>query len=386
VTVAPGSIHHFVFTTPRPAPKEKVLTPIPITLDALDLFDNPSTFTGDANIMDYTGDIYEAPPSGTGAGDTTVTFAAGQYSGNVIVPTAISNNVITVSFGPYSGISTAFDVIENNVIVRLYNDTAPKVAFAGDRIAMFEIEMENPNTIDYEDIELTSIEFAIENNKNGQAETAAPASLISSIEIWDITGGTEVFVAQNTNPNTTKQPIAVAMPNWIVPKPPGPPLPIIQLKVFVTIRSDLSQADVPNIQLRIADVFGTYEPSGAPVDPTNDSYDSIKRPENYIRSSITNIKEEGAGAAYNFPNPFSPKKQPTTIVYSSSSTGQTNIKIFTITGRLVRTLTDNANIGSNEVDWDGKNGKGQIVRNGVYVAVIMPPGGAKQMVKIAVIK
>jgi hypothetical protein len=37
------------------------------------------------------------------------------------------------------------------------------------------------------------------------------------------------------------------------------------------------------------------------------------------------------------------------------------------------------------VVWDGKNGKGQVVRNGVYVAIIKA-GGAKMTVKIAVIK
>jgi len=42
--------------------------------------------------------------------------------------------------------------------------------------------------------------------------------------------------------------------------------------------------------------------------------------------------------------------------------------------------------GSNEVIWDGKNGRGSVVRNGVYVAVIMTQNGSKQMVKIAVVK
>jgi hypothetical protein len=124
---------------------------------------------------------------------------------------------------------------------------------------------------------------------------------------------------------------------------------------------------------------------GTPLFPTNGSFASILLPENYVRSGLTNIREEGK-EAFNYPNPFSPKEQPTTLVYFSSTAGQANIKIFTITGRLVRMLTDNANPGSNEVDWDGKNGKGQMVRNGVYVAIIMPPGGSKQMVKIAVVK
>jgi hypothetical protein len=43
-------------------------------------------------------------------------------------------------------------------------------------------------------------------------------------------------------------------------------------------------------------------------------------------------------------------------------------------------------VGSNEVLWDGKNGNGQVVRNGLYVAIIMPPAGGKQVVKIAVVK
>jgi len=389
VTVAPGSIDHFVFTT-QPDPVEKVFTNITISVDALDIFDNISNFNGAANISDYTGTIYEAPPSGTGAGDTTINFVAGQYSGDVVIQSAIVNDVISVSFGIVTGISAAFDVIENNVIVRLYNDIAPKVAFAGDRIAMFEIEMENPDTITFQNIELTSIEFAIENSKDGQAVMAVPADLISSIEIMDITtfdpGPT---VGLETAPNTTLQPIPVDVsgpPPVTITAPPGPPLPIIRLRVYVTLKTDLSQADVANIQLRVADVFGTYVPSLAPVDPTNDSYESIKLPENYIRSSLTNIREEGADAAYNYPNPFNPRKQTTNIVYYSSSSGQTTIKIFTITGRLVRTLTDAATPDSNEVTWDGKNGRGQIVRNGVYVAVILPPGGSKQMVKIAVVK
>jgi len=73
-------------------------------------------------------------------------------------------------------------------------------------------------------------------------------------------------------------------------------------------------------------------------------------------------------------------------VFYSPVNSQTTIKIFTLTGRLVKTFNVSAVQGSNEVVWDGKNGRGQVVRNGVYVAVIMTQNGAKQMVKIAVVK
>ena len=113
----------------------------------------------------------------------------------------------------------------------------------------------------------------------------------------------------------------------------------------------------------------------------------ITDPDGFIYSGITNISTDPAASAYNYPNPFNPHRQPTSIVFSSNSTGTTTIKIFTITGKIVRTITDNNTVvGSNEVQWDGKNGRRQTVRNGVYVAVIMPPDGSKYSVKIAVVK
>ena len=68
--------------------------------------------------------------------------------------------------------------------------------------------------------------------------------------------------------------------------------------------------------------------------------------------------------------------------------GSVYIKIYTITGRLVRDLSLRTAQpkGSIEVEWDGKNGRGQVVRNGVYVAVIRLKNGRKMMVKIAVVK
>ena len=381
MTVAPGALDHFVFTT-QPAPVEKVLTNITIALDALDIFDNISNFAGAATISDDTGTIYE---SAGGPGDTTINFAAGQYSGDVVVQLPISNNRIEVTSGAISVNSSVFDVIPNNVIVRLDNDTAPKVALAGERIAMFDIEMENPDTTG-QDLNLSSMEFFIENSKNGQAITAVPASLISNIEIYDITAGPEVFVGQNTTPNTTPQPIAVNTPVMIPASPPAPSATVL-LRVYVTLRTDLSQADVANIQLRIADVIGTFVgPPPAPASPTNDSFESIKLPENYIRSGVTNIKEEAAKAAFNYSNPFNPRRQSTTISFYNTGTKAT-VKIYTITGKLVRDLTKDTpqTSGSVEVQWDGKNGRGQVVRNGVYVAVITADG-TRMMVKIAVVK
>jgi len=149
------------------------------------------------------------------------------------------------------------------------------------------------------------------------------------------------------------------------------------VRISVKLKSDLSAAVINNIMLRIGDVNGEFNTTPAvPVDPS----------EHYVRSGLTNIKSGQNKAAYNYPNPFNPRNRTTNIVfYSPAADGSASIKIFTITGRLVKKLSVNAQAGSNEVEWDGKNGRGQVVRNGVYVAVIQT-GGSKMMVKIAVVK
>ena len=155
--------------------------------------------------------------------------------------------------------------------------------------------------------------------------------------------------------------------------------------ITIDVASDISNAVIPNIQLRLADVNGLR--TGGPILPVNlDNGELLSAPDGFIRSNITKISVSRDEASYNYPNPFNPTKQQTNIVYYSNNQGTTTIKILTITGRIVRTISDATEIGSNEALWDGKNGRGQIVRNGVYVAIIMTPDGSKQTVKIAVVK
>jgi flagellar hook assembly protein FlgD len=76
----------------------------------------------------------------------------------------------------------------------------------------------------------------------------------------------------------------------------------------------------------------------------------------------------------NWPNPFDPNKERTKIRYRlGREPNSVTIKIYDITGALVRELdgTTNPEGGSvgnkyNDVEWDGRNGRGDIVLNGVY--------------------
>ncbi|MCH7548763.1 MAG: T9SS type A sorting domain-containing protein, partial [Candidatus Krumholzibacteriota bacterium] len=94
--------------------------------------------------------------------------------------------------------------------------------------------------------------------------------------------------------------------------------------------------------------------------------------------------------AHNYPNPFRAGSQSTRIAYFLDSSTSVSIKVYTITGELVyeesipvgdpRTAT-----GARETPWDGRNTKGEVIRNGVYVCVITA-GSKSTKFRIAVAK
>jgi len=99
----------------------------------------------------------------------------------------------------------------------------------------------------------------------------------------------------------------------------------------------------------------------------------------------------------NWPNPFDPNSEKTKIRYRlGREPDSVTIRIYDITGALVREMdgTCNAEGASiwnkyNDVEWDGRNGRGDIVLNGVYPFEVIVEGGNKTVSgrgKIVVLK
>jgi 1,4-alpha-glucan branching enzyme len=66
----------------------------------------------------------------------------------------------------------------------------------------------------------------------------------------------------------------------------------------------------------------------------------------------------------NYPNPFNPV---TTIRFSLAESGQASLRIYDVSGRLVRSLVDDTvDGGMHEVLWDGTNNRGDRTASGVY--------------------
>jgi hypothetical protein len=93
---------------------------------------------------------------------------------------------------------------------------------------------------------------------------------------------------------------------------------------------------------------------------------------------------------HNYPNPFRAGSQNTRIAYFLDNPGGVNVRIFALDGSLVYEESipagdSRAQRGPQETTWDGRNGNGDVVRNGVYVCVV-DAGGRSAKFRIAVAK
>ncbi|MFH2202830.1 MAG: FG-GAP-like repeat-containing protein [Elusimicrobiota bacterium] len=92
---------------------------------------------------------------------------------------------------------------------------------------------------------------------------------------------------------------------------------------------------------------------------------------------------ESISQVSSYPNPFDSRKEKATIHYSLGTTSEVSIEIYSVYGRLVRSLSGTGNPGSNEVVWDGTDDGGAKVSMGIYLAVV-EVGGEKTILKIGV--
>ena len=91
---------------------------------------------------------------------------------------------------------------------------------------------------------------------------------------------------------------------------------------------------------------------------------------------------------HNYPNPFRAGRDVTRIAYVLDRPSEVTVRIYTLTGALVWETTiragdPGATAGAHEVEWDGRNMRGVVVRNGLYVCQVSA-GGRSARFRIAV--
>jgi flagellar hook assembly protein FlgD len=86
----------------------------------------------------------------------------------------------------------------------------------------------------------------------------------------------------------------------------------------------------------------------------------------------------------NRPNPFNPE---TVIPYSLSAPGRVAVRIYDVTGRMVRTLIDAVQpAGIHAARWNGAVDSGKRSASGVYFYVITYPDGHTSSKKMAILR
>ncbi len=106
--------------------------------------------------------------------------------------------------------------------------------------------------------------------------------------------------------------------------------------------------------------------------------------------TITNlVKEE---KILNYPNPFDPNQESTSIQWYLSMDSAVDITIYSLNGeKVIRwefpEAGKHSSAGGNSLDWDGKNGKGKVCANGVYICdLFIRKTGKRLRIKIVIIK
>ncbi|MCB0727107.1 MAG: T9SS type A sorting domain-containing protein [Ignavibacteriae bacterium] len=77
--------------------------------------------------------------------------------------------------------------------------------------------------------------------------------------------------------------------------------------------------------------------------------------------------ELGVRDFYNYPNPM---KNETSFIFNLTGSvvpDKFKIKIYTISGRLIKTIEAPVNIGNNNIPWDGRDEDGDYIANGTYI-------------------
>ncbi len=100
-----------------------------------------------------------------------------------------------------------------------------------------------------------------------------------------------------------------------------------------------------------------------------------------------------AGSYSNFPNPFAAGREQTTFVFALEQPAAVTLRLLTAHNRAVISLLDNEqrSAGLHQTDfWDGRNGRGGAVQNGVYIAelIVVYADGSKERIrrKVAVVR
>jgi hypothetical protein len=270
----------------------------------------------------------------------------------------------------------------NPYVLARHTSLAPNTAVEGETdISMLSLTLTNPNAVGSAVYNLQGLTLTVES----EAYTPLAAnSLLQSVCLVDEASGQELSRVSAMS----------AASSVYIPLTGGQALVFPQQPHTFRIRANLLAAtSVPDFRLAVqlpVHIASQFLDS-TPMLVQPDQGDAFA-----MSSGDVVIRSHDLKASYiNYPNPFAAGRQNTAIEYYLEHGGRVSLKIYNIIGQPVRVLTSDesqpASTALHRYVWDGRNGSGQVVLNGLYFAVltVQPEGGGKAdslVLKIAVVK
>jgi len=90
-----------------------------------------------------------------------------------------------------------------------------------------------------------------------------------------------------------------------------------------------------------------------------------------------------------YPNPFNPDYENVKFCFELTKAGNVTVKIFDVAQKISRTIINDEIYPAGEeqqIEWNGRNGKGDIVANGTYFYIIESNLGEKAINKVSVLR
>jgi hypothetical protein len=265
----------------------------------------------------------------------------------------------------------------------LPQDRAPTSCAAGQRdMPMLDLDLRNVGDTMVHTASITRFLVSLEDEGENPI---VPAHAVSALSIYDYAG--DSILATSSAPDTGSR-VAIDIPDTLYVRAGE--------SVTVGILADVAGSPrVTGFRVNLADTASitAFDSVWAAADSllALRIRDRSGEPVLNMRSDYSVVLgSDLEGSFCNYPNPFAPGEEVTHITYNLTSNSDVAIRIYTLIGELVWTRefstgSPEAQAGFHEVDWDGHNEDGQMVRNGVYLCQI-EANGETAMTKIAVAK
>jgi hypothetical protein len=252
-----------------------------------------------------------------------------------------------------------------------------QVAAGDDSIEMLLVRIANPEELgEGSTIGLRALTVYVRGGDNARLST--PSAVVAGVGVWRYTSGAPV-AALGATTAVGVNPVRVDLSPEADTLDPGQ---ADTLLIVVDVSSNPQDGGVA-LELDGASAFEAFERSSGELI-------AVVSPDGSDFPRILSAPSRLFTAVHNHPNPFRAGFESTTISYYLEDDSRVSLRIFTLDGKPVLSRTYSADEpqgrrGLREIRWDGRNGDGRVVLNGVYICKLEAPG-TNATFKIAVAK